>query len=48
LVAGLKECGILCSAIGPHQVRLVTHYDVSREDCDACAGVLVEMLKNSE
>ena len=45
LVAGLKQRRILCSAIGPNQVRLVTHYDVSREDCEFAAKVLVEMLE---
>ena len=44
LVAKLKEKGILSSAIGPHHVRLVTHYDVSREDCSVCAAALVELL----
>ena len=44
LVAKLKENGILSSAIGPHHVRLVTHYDVSREDCGVCAAALVELL----
>jgi len=44
LVAGLKAKGILCSAIGPKDVRLVTHFDVSREDCVFAAGVLQEML----
>jgi threonine aldolase len=44
LVAKLKENGILVSAIGPDHVRLVTHYDVSREDCDICAAALVKLL----
>ena len=44
LVAGLKEKGILSSAIGPKDVRLVTHFDVSRSDCEFAAGVLAEML----
>ncbi len=44
LVAELKAKGVLASAIGPHQVRLVTHCDVSREDCQACAAMLREML----
>jgi threonine aldolase len=44
LVAGLKAKGILSSAIGPKDVRLVTHFDVSREDCEFAAGVLQEML----
>ena len=45
LVAALKSEGILCSAIGPHAVRLVTHSDVSREQCERCAAVLVGLLK---
>jgi threonine aldolase len=45
LVAALKSEGILCSAIGPHAVRLVTHSDVSREQCERCADVLVRLLK---
>jgi len=44
LVAGLKKDGILCSAIGSDSVRLVTHYDVSREDCERAAEVIVEAL----
>ncbi len=44
LVATLKGEGILCSAIGQHAVRLVTHSDVSREQCERCAAVLVRLL----
>jgi threonine aldolase len=44
-VAALKSEGILCSAIGPHAVRLVTHSDVSREQCERCAAVLIRLLK---
>jgi threonine aldolase len=44
LVADLKAEGILCSAIGPHAVRLVTHLDVSREQCERCAKSLVRLL----
>jgi threonine aldolase len=45
LVEQLKVKGVLVSAIGPHQVRLVTHCDVSREDCEACGTMLQEMLR---
>ena len=45
LVAALKSEGILCSAIGPHAVRLVTHSDVSRAQCERCAAILVRLLK---
>jgi threonine aldolase len=44
LVAGLKSEGILCSAIGSHSIRLVTHSDVSREQCERCASTLIRML----
>ncbi len=45
LVGALKRQGILCSAIGPDAVRLVTHFDVSREDCERSAEVLVRTLQ---
>jgi threonine aldolase len=44
LVRTLRENGVLASAIGPHAVRLVTHYDVSREDCERAATVLERLL----
>jgi threonine aldolase len=46
LVAALKAEGILCSAIGSHAIRLVTHLDVSREQCERCATVLTRLLNN--
>jgi len=44
LVAGLKREGILCSAIGADAVRLVTHYDVSREDCEKAVERIVKAV----
>ncbi|QHS50925.1 low-specificity L-threonine aldolase [Edaphobacter sp. 12200R-103] len=44
--AALKQKGILTSAIGPHSVRLVTHYDVDRSVCEEAAGLIVEQLRN--
>ena len=44
LVAKLKAEGVLASAIGPHAVRLVTHYDVARRDCEKAAEVLARLL----
>jgi threonine aldolase len=38
--AELKEQNVLCFAIGPAQVRLVTHLDASREQCAAAAEIL--------
>jgi len=43
-VSALKERGVAASAIGTHQVRFVTHLDVSREDCEAAARASVEVL----
>ena len=45
VVASLKAEGVVCSAIGPKAVRLVTHYDVSREDCERAAELLVKNLQ---
>ncbi len=44
LVADLKSEGILCSAIGPYAVRMVTHFDVTREQCERCVETLVRLL----
>jgi threonine aldolase len=42
--AALKERGVLASAVGPHAVRFVTHYDVSHAMCEEAAGVACELL----
>ncbi|MBS1823246.1 MAG: aminotransferase class I/II-fold pyridoxal phosphate-dependent enzyme [Acidobacteria bacterium] len=42
--AALKIRGVLASAIGPQSVRFVTHFDVSREMCEAAAGIVSEEL----
>lgn len=46
-VAALRAKGVAASAIGPHAVRFVTHFDVSRDDCERAAGVAVELLRGS-
>jgi len=43
-VAGLKQQGVLASAIGPTAVRFVTHLDVSRVDCAEAARIAVQHL----
>jgi threonine aldolase len=43
--AALRQRGVLASAIGPHAVRLVTHYDVGRKPCEQAAGILTELLR---
>jgi len=43
-VAKLKERGVASSAIGTHQVRFVTHCDVSLEECEHAARVVEREL----
>ena len=45
MVKALREQGILASAVGPHAVRLVTHFDVSQADCRRAAQVLTGLLE---
>ena len=40
VVAALKGRGVLASAMDAATLRLVTHHDVTREDCERAAGVL--------
>ena len=42
-VAKMREHGILASAIGKHSVRLVTHRDVSQENCAQAADLIAEL-----
>jgi threonine aldolase len=44
LVNGLGQRGVLGGAIDAARVRLVTHRDVSREDCERAVGILGEVL----
>ncbi len=43
--AALKQKGILVSAIGPHSIRFVTHYDVDRAACQKAAAIVTEQLQ---
>jgi threonine aldolase len=47
VVRRLREHGVLASAIGPRAVRLVTHHDVSQEDCKRAATVLQRLLSGA-
>jgi threonine aldolase len=40
----LKEHGVLLNAINDRQLRAVTHYDVSREDCTRALEAVAEVL----
>jgi threonine aldolase len=43
--AALKQKGILSSAVGPHSVRFVTHYDVDQAACVKAAAITLEQLR---
>jgi threonine aldolase len=42
--AALKQKGVLVSAIGPHAVRFVTHYDVDHAACKQAASLVSDEL----
>jgi threonine aldolase len=44
VVARAKERGVLIFAFGPRTIRAVTHLDVSRQQCERAADVLVEIV----
>ncbi len=44
LTAAARERGVLALAFGPDTVRVVTHRDVSRADCERAADVLGELI----
>jgi threonine aldolase len=43
-VEGAREHGVLISAVGSSTIRLVTHLDVSRDDAEAAAKVLADVV----
>jgi threonine aldolase len=46
LAAECKARGLLIHAIGPRRIRLVTHLDVSRAQCEEALAILRELLRN--
>jgi threonine aldolase len=44
VVAGARAQGVLVVAFGRRTVRAVTHLDVTREQCDRAAGVLLDVI----
>ena len=47
LVSRFAEHGLLANAIMPDTVRLVTHRDVSRKDCERAVQIIGEVLASS-
>jgi threonine aldolase len=44
VVARVRDRGVLAIAFGPRTIRLVTHLDVSRAQCERAADVLADVL----
>jgi threonine aldolase len=44
LVTAARAKGVLIVAFGPRTVRAVTHLDVSRDDCEHAASVLLDCV----
>ena len=43
----LKERGVLSNAISEYQLRMLTHFDVNREQCERAMAVMSEVLVES-
>jgi len=43
LVARAREQGVLINAFGPRRLRVVTHLDVTRDQCERAARILVSL-----
>ncbi|HKE45337.1 MAG TPA: GntG family PLP-dependent aldolase [Steroidobacteraceae bacterium] len=44
IVAEARQRGVLIYAFGPRTIRAVTHLDVSRQQCERAADILVELI----
>jgi threonine aldolase len=44
-LARLKASGVLAGSVGGSRIRLVTHYDVSHEDCVRAADAIATLLR---
>ncbi len=47
LVTRLKRRGVLAGNVGPHAIRLVTHHDVDRSQCEIAARTIAEELSQA-
>ncbi|MDA1314654.1 MAG: low-specificity L-threonine aldolase [Acidobacteria bacterium] len=45
LSAKLRERGVLSNAIAPYRMRMLTHFDVSREQCESAMRTVSEVLQ---
>ncbi len=42
----LKEKGVLSNGVNQRQMRLVTHYDVTRADCERALAAIAEISRS--
>jgi threonine aldolase len=47
LATTLKSEGVLSSSIGTNAIRLVTHHQITRENCEKVAQVLIKLLNTN-
>jgi threonine aldolase len=47
LVSALKERGVLANAVDENRIRMLTHHDVSTEDCLTAAEILEKIMTES-
>ena len=45
--AKLKARGVLSNAICGHEMRMLTHFDVNRDQCERAMAVMSEVLAES-
>jgi threonine aldolase len=43
----LREKGVLANGLDAARMRMVTHFDVSRKDCEQAVGVMEEILRKA-
>jgi threonine aldolase len=48
VVARAKEQGVLLYALSARTLRVVTHLDVTGDDCRRAAQILVDVVKEGE
>ena len=44
IVEGARARGVLIYAFGPKTIRAVTHLDVSRQQCEQAANILLDLI----
>jgi hypothetical protein len=44
LSALLRERGVLANGINPREMRMVTHKDISRKDCETSLEIVAEVF----